>query len=114
MLNQSIEAIQAPLTELTQATAELKAALAAGGIEPTALAAVLATVTSAAEAMSAIGPSPSGTKLPGLYETWSELVLALVALQGRDLDAALRTQLDQAIAAVRVLRRRFNLAPGGA
>jgi hypothetical protein len=110
--NSSIETMAAPLALLAQTTATLQAALAGAELDIGALIDGLRTVTTTAETLMAIGPTSQ--TVPGLYVTWSDLVLALVALQERDLDATAKSTLASTIAVVRQLRRHFNLAPGGA
>jgi hypothetical protein len=107
------------LTDLVTQTAALKSLLAGVGVASPQenrsrdlLTETCGAIEAAAVAMAAIGPvSP----LPeGLYRTWLELVLLLgeakkAGFRGEALDA-----LDRAIESVRLLRRAFGIAPGGA
>ncbi len=103
--------ISAQITDLVTATATLKTLLA-DDREPAMFDSVCEQIAVTAAAITAIGPV--ATQPPGLYAAWSELVLVLVAAQKEGFNGVTLTALDGAIGAVRMMRRTFGLAPGGA
>ncbi|MBE9033369.1 hypothetical protein IQ266_26905 [filamentous cyanobacterium LEGE 11480] len=110
----SIEQLNAQLANLKDSTAQLKTLLSNHAAETDAVMPTLATIQTTATTITAIGPAEPNIKVAGMYEIWSELVMALVAAQQQTLGKSESIALEQAIVAVRTLRRTFNLAPGGA
>jgi hypothetical protein len=99
------------LTELTTQTAALKSLLA-DARNPELLMKTCGAIEAAVTAMTEFGPvSP----LPdGLYRAWLELVLLLGEAKKCGFRGEALASLDRAIEAVRVMRRSFGIAPGGA
>jgi hypothetical protein len=110
-MNQTTDMLAEQVSHLAAATDELKALLEAD-CAPEACTKTLATIATTAAAITVIGPIDP--QPPALYGTWSELVLALVAAQQRDFSGGTLTALDGAIESVRMMRRTFGIAPGGA
>ncbi len=110
-MNQTIDLLTEQVARLGAATDELKALLADDGA-PAAFTEIFVTIATTAAAITQI--EPIGANPPGLYGAWSELVLALVAAQKKGFSGATLIALDEAINAVRTMRRTFGLAPGGA
>jgi hypothetical protein len=107
------------LTNLVTQTAALKSLLAGVGVASPQenrsrdlLTENLVAIEAAAVAMAALAPlSP----LPeGLYRTWLELVLLLGEAKKGGFRGEAIEALDRAIESVRLLRRAFGIAPGGA
>jgi hypothetical protein len=105
------DSITTHITDLVAATAMLKTSLA-GDRDAARVTEICDRIAAGAAAITAIGPV--APQSPELYGAWSELVLALVAAQKVGFNGVTLKALDGAIAAVRMMRRTFGLAPGGA
>lgn len=110
----TVEQLSTQLADLKTATEQLSQMLASKATTSGDFIAQLKSIQTTTNAMVAIGPVEKAAKIPGMYTTWSELVLALVAAQEQQLNELSQQTLEQTIATVRTLRRTFNLAPGGA
>lgn len=103
--------LAAEIAQLATATQTLKQLLAADR-SPTLCIESCHQIAATAAAITAIGPIEP--KPQGLYAAWLEAVLTLGAAKTKDFAAAPLEALDNAIAAVRLMRRTFGIAPGGA
>ncbi len=110
-MTQTGNLVTAKLTDLVTQTAALKSLLAADRA-PDLLTETCNAIEVTTVAMAALGPvSP----LPdGLYRAWLELVLLLGEAKKCGFKGPALESLDRAIEAVRLMRRSFGLAPGGA
>jgi hypothetical protein len=101
----------AQLTHLQTATQTLKSLLT-DDRHPTTFTETCKEIALIATDLTAIGPIDP--KPAGLYAVWLEITLALGEAKTRNLTAMPLEALDGAIAAVRIMRRTFGIAPGGA
>lgn len=98
------------ITQLATAAETLKSLLA-DPADPTQVTEICEQIATTATDLTAIGPiAPKPT---GLYAAWLAVTLALGDAKTREVTASLEA-LDRAIAAVRLMRRTFGIAPGGA
>lgn len=99
------------ITQLSTAAETLKSLLA-DTAEPAKLTEICEQIATAATDLAKLGPIDP--KPAGLYAAWLAVTLALVEAKTRDFTASPLESLDGAIAAVRLMRRTFGIAPGGA
>jgi hypothetical protein len=99
------------VADLVRLTAELKSLLAADRA-PETLTEICGSIAATATAMTQIDPVPDAPS--GLYATWLALVLALEEATKSGFEGGAQEALDGAIGAVRIMRRTYGIAPGGA